>query len=459
MSPSEPFDPRASAITESLIDDDASALPGQLTLVVAAGPDQGATLPLGPGTFLVGKAAQCDLRLTDTAVSRRHLQLAVLTDRIEIRDLGSKNGSYYLGARFEVIRVGAGAQVTIGTTALAVVAKQERELPLHPGDRFGRLLGQSVSMRRVFAALKRLAQVDASILIMGETGTGKDLAAQAVHAASPRAQRPFVVCDLGAMPASLIESELFGHVRGAFTGADRDRAGAFEQADGGSIFLDEIGELALSLQPRLLRLLEASAVKRLGEVHYRSFDVRVIAATNRDLSAEVQAQTFRADLFHRLAVAQVRIPPLRERLEDIPLLVESFVADLAERGGRRLSLPSDTVAALSAYSWPGNVRQLRNVIERAVALAATGASELRPEVLGLDGPPASFDEPVRQKADPNVPFKDAKDRLIHAWEHEYMTSLIDKCGGNIAQAARVAGIDRAHLYRLLRKHGMHKPGE
>ena len=445
--------PPTGATTQSLAGEPAAGVSG-LRLVVAAGPDQGRSLALLPGTYAVGKASDCELALTDAAVSRRHLEVVVTEERVELRDLASKNGSYYLGARFDRIQVGAGAQVTIGTTALALMTAPSREPPLHTADRFGRLLGQTASMRRVFAALERLARTDASIVILGETGTGKDLAAQAVHAASARADRPFVVCDLGAVPAQLVESELFGHVRGAFTGADRDRAGAFEQADGGTIFLDEIGELALSLQPRLLRLLESRSVKRVGAVAYRELDVRVVSATNRDLAAEVEAHGFRADLFHRLAVAQVRIPPLRERLDDLPLLVESFLREPAARGGARLTVPPETWAALRSYGWPGNVRQLRNVIERAAALAPPDGV-LRPEVLGLDGA-GDGEPPLRVPVDPSVPFKDAKDRLIHVWEREYMAGLLERCGDNLAQAARVAGIDRAHLYRILRKHGLQR---
>jgi two-component system nitrogen regulation response regulator GlnG len=423
-------------------------LPGQLSLVVVSGPDQGLTLPIAPGSFQVGKSAECDLVLNDEAVSRRHLEVVVQDDRIEVRDLESKNGSYYLGARFQRIQVVVGAQITIGSTLLAILASRGREEPLYPSDRFGRLVGQSVVMRRLFAELERLSRTDASIVLSGETGTGKDLAAQAVHGASKRSERPFVVCDIAAISGHLIEAELFGHVQGAFTGADRDRAGAFELADGGTIFLDEIGELELALQPRLLRLLETSTVRRLGTGHYLSFDVRVVAATNRDLAAEVEAQRFRADLFHRLAVAQVRVPPLRERLDDIPLLVDAFLDDLARRGGRRLAVPRETVAALSAYHWPGNVRQLRNVLERAVALSPAGEL-LGADVLGIDVRP----EETAPPPDPDVPFKDAKERLIEVWEREYVKNLLERCAGNVTQAARVAGLDRAHLYRILRKYG------
>jgi DNA-binding NtrC family response regulator len=439
--------------TASPVGDMSASLAGRLRLVVVAGPDQGAWIALGEEPAEVGSAPGSQLRLADAAVSRRHLGVAVTADGIELRDLGSKNGSYYLGARFDVIRVAPGAQVTVGTSAIAVVSEQDDPLPLHPGDRFGRLLGHSAAMRRVFAALDRLAASDASILVVGETGTGKDLAAQAIHAVSGRRERPFVVCDLGAVPAALIESELFGHVRGAFTGADRERTGAFEQAQGGTIFLDEIGELATALQPRLLRVLETRSVKRVGEATYRPLDVRVVAATNRDPAVEIKEQRLRTDLFHRIAVAQVRMPPLREHKDDIPLLVGALVDDLAARDGQPFIVPPETLAALSSYGWPGNVRQLRNVIERAAALAPPDRV-LRADVLGIDATPAAAAPALPPSADPGVPFKDAKDRLVQRWEQEYVASLIEKFGDNITQAARVAGIDRAHLYRLMRKHGL-----
>ena len=418
-------------------------VPDELSVVVVSGPDQGSALALAPGVFLIGTAATCDLRLTDDAVSRRHLELAVHPDGIEVRDLESKNGSFYLGARFHEMRVGIGAQIAIGSTVLALLATRKSP-DLHPADHFGRLVGGSVVMRRLYAELERLAASDVTVLISGETGTGKDVAAHALHDASARRNAPLVVCDIAAVSSHLIESELFGHVRGAFTGADRDRAGVFEQAAGGTLFLDEIGELDLPLQPRLLRLLETSSVRRVGGGQYVELDVRVIAASNRDLAAEVEAGRFRADLFHRLAVAEVRVPSLRERLDDLPLLCGAILA----AAGRPLAVPAETIAALSAYPWPGNVRQLRNVLERAAALAPPGGV-LRPEVLGIGVTAA---EPL-PPPDPDVPFKDAKERLIEVWEAEYVKNLLERCGGNVSQAARVAGLDRAHLYRILRKHG------
>jgi two-component system, NtrC family, nitrogen regulation response regulator GlnG len=308
----------------------------------------------------------------------------------------------------------------------------------------------------VFALLERVAASDAAVLVEGETGTGKELVAEAVHAASARRRGPFIVCDLGSLPRSLIESELFGHVRGAFTGADRDRVGAFEQADGGTIFLDEIGELQLDVQPRLLRALERRQVKPVGSSQFRTSDTRVVAATNRDLLAEAKAGHFREDLYHRQAVVRLRLPPLRERREDIPMLAEHFVARAAAAMGRPApALSASVVAALRGHDWPGNVRELKNVLERALSIAPDVPS-LDTTLLGLDDLPGAVavNEGAAPLVDTTVPFKESKDRLVHAWEREYVTTLLDRAGGNVSLAARNAGIDRVYLHRLLKKHGL-----
>ena len=298
-------------------------------------------------------------------------------------------------------------------------------------------------MRRLFALLERIAPTDAPVLIQGETGTGKELCAEALHAHSPRADKPFVVMDLAAVQPTLIESELFGHVRGAFTGAVADRAGAFERADGGTLFLDEVGELSAELQPRLLRALERGQVKRVGANDFKTVNVRVIAATHRDLLALARENRFREDLYHRLAVLQARLPPLRERREDIAGLVEGFLA----RIGRTGAIGPQTLALLVGHDWPGNVRELRNVVERAVSLAG-GAEEVPPEVLALP------DDAKASGTASGLLFKEAKDRLFEAFEREYLEGLMARCGGNVSRAAREAGIDRVYLHRLLKRYGM-----
>jgi DNA-binding NtrC family response regulator len=308
-------------------------------------------------------------------------------------------------------------------------------------------------MRHVFAVLERVAMTDACVLVHGETGTGKELVAEAIHRASPRGKKAFVVCDLASLPKTLIESELFGHIRGSFTGADRDREGAFEAADGGTLFLDEVGELELDVQPRLLRALERHQVKPVGATAYRTVDVRVVAATNRDLQAEVKAGRFREDLYHRLAVVSVKLPPLRDRPEDIPRLVTHFLGSVTKDPPQ---VPPSTMAALRAHEWPGNVRELRNVIERAVSLGA-GAPMLDAALFGFEpplpmAPPEGASAPPR--VDTDVPFKEAKERLVDAWEREYVKQLLERAEGNISLAARQGGIDRVYLHRLLKKHGL-----
>jgi DNA-binding NtrC family response regulator len=421
----------------------------RLRLVVLSGPDQGREIELAPGHYTIGKGEGCSLLLTDPAVSRRHLELRVDEAAVVVRDLDSTNGSYFGGARLSEIAVGAGAVITIGGSELKVLpgaGGSAHAVPPSASAGFGGLLGRSLALRQVYALLERVARSNAALLIEGETGTGKERCAEVVHEAGARAAGPFVICDLAGLPRTLIESELFGHLRGAYTGADRDREGAFARAHGGTIFIDEIGELELAIQPRLLRVLEQHKVKPLGASDYRDVDVRVIAASNRDLREEVKAGRFREDLYHRLSVVVVHLPPLREHKEDLRDLVSAFL------DGGKVTVHPDTWAVLAAYDWPGNVRELRNVIERGVSLLG-GAGVLDPSWLGID------DAVARAPAGPPFPVDDArfheqKERLIAAWEREYLTKLVDRAGGNMAEAARLAGIDRAYVYRLLKKHGL-----
>jgi DNA-binding NtrC family response regulator len=428
----------------------APIMPTRLRLLVLSGPDQGKQLELARGTYLVGKAPGCALVLSDGAVSRQHLELQVAESGVVVKDLNSTNGSFFGGARFSVVTVGAGAVVTIGATELKL-APVERTHAILPSasDRFGRLLGRSLRMREVFAVLELVAQSDVAVLVEGETGTGKELCAEAIRGAGSRARGPFVICDLAGVSRSLIESELFGHVRGAFTGADRDREGAFAQAHGGTIFIDEIGELELDAQPRLLRALEQRKVKPVGASSYRDVDVRVIAATNRDLREEVRQGRFRDDLYHRLAVVRVTLPPLRERKEDVAFLVSAFLE------GRDLQVPPETLALLCDYDWPGNVRELKNVIDRGVSLMGQG-KVLEPSLLGLEPPPGQSHggPPSGWAAVGPEGFREAKERLIAAWERDYVTQLLRRAGGNVSRAAREGGIDRVYLHRLMKKHNI-----
>ncbi|MCA1663606.1 MAG: sigma 54-interacting transcriptional regulator, partial [Myxococcales bacterium] len=336
-------------------------------LEVVRGPDRGASLRLDKEEVVVGTAASCDLVLGDATVSRSHLVLRVTPDGYVVEDLGSTNGTRIGGRPFGVAWIEPGDRLELGATALRVEADgRPVELELSGRDSFGRLLGQSVAARRLFAVLHRVSASDATVLISGETGTGKDLAAEAIHEASARAAGPFVVVDCSALVGALMESELFGHEKGAFTGADSARAGAFVEASGGTLFLDEVGELPRDLQAKLLGVLERREVRPVGGSGARAVDVRILAATHRDLKIDVNQRRFREDLFYRLNVVNVRMPPLRDRADDVLLLAEHFWRTF--RGDATTPLPAELAAALVGDDWPGNVRQLRNRIERAAVL-------------------------------------------------------------------------------------------
>jgi DNA-binding NtrC family response regulator len=436
--------------TESMPPDQAPIVPDQMILQVIDGPERGRELALTRGSYVVGKDPSCSLVLTDAGVSRQHLELRVSGDGVLVRDLNSRNGTYYQGARFQDVTVGAGAVLALGGTKLKLtVPRSQASLLPSTKESFGGLLGRSVKMREVFALLERVAATDASVLIHGETGTGKEVCAEALHRTGKRSSGPLVICDLAGVSRTLIESELFGHVRGAFTGADRDREGAFVAAHKGTVFIDEVGELELEMQPRLLRALEQRAVKPLGAPNYRSVDVRVIAATNRDLRKEVKEGRFREDLFHRMAVVEVRLPPLRDRREDVPFLVEHFLK------GEKIEVLPETMALLIDYDWPGNVRELRNVLERAVSMMGDDR-RLTPAMLALE--PSKGAPPAASSAASfgigTEGFKEAKERLIASWERAYATELLKRTGGNVSKAARVGGIDRVSLHRLLKRHGL-----
>jgi transcriptional regulator with GAF, ATPase, and Fis domain len=314
------------------------------------------------------------------------------------------------------------------------------EVPVPDIQSFGALTGTSVAMRKLFAFLEKVAASEINVLIEGESGTGKELVAAEIVQRGPRAEGPFVIVDCSAIAPSVVESELFGHVRGAFTGADRDRVGAFEAANGGTVFLDEVGELPLELQPKLLRALESREIRRVGETRPRKVDVRVIAATNRDLQREVNKGLFREDLYFRLAVMEVRVPPLRSRLEDIPLLVRGFLAALGTPDQQDL-FPARVLVELAAHDWPGNVRELRNYVERTIVLREPQPASKRPGAAADD-------------VDLGMPFKLAKDAVVGNFERTYLAALLDAASGNVSKAARLGGMDRMYLHRLIQKHGL-----
>src|SRR5690606_605527 len=333
----------------------------------------------------VGAQEGCDLVLSDRLVSGHHFEILLDEAGYRLRDLESTNGTFIAGHRVRDVYLNPGTVIYVGESRLRFDPLDESvTVELSEGDRFGDMVGTSVAMRALFARLERIAPSEASVLITGETGTGKELVAEAIHQHSPRASGPFVVVDCGSIPDKLIASELFGHERGSFTGAVSTYAGAFERANGGTVFLDEIGELPLELQPNLLGVLERRQVRRLGSSRGVPLDIRVVAATNRDLAAELNRGTFRSDLYYRPAVVQVRVPSLRERPEDIPVLARHFLELLGGSGRAPARLARETLESLRHHPFPGNVRELRNLIERSVVLAESGMS---PEAVAMTAPP------------------------------------------------------------------------
>jgi transcriptional regulator with GAF, ATPase, and Fis domain len=421
-------------------------------LVVVAGPDEGRELAID-GEVELGSDEGCALVLRDPAVSRRHIVVSARGGRVRVRDLGSRNGTFLGGARIVDAELPYGAVVSLGNSAVVIQPRwYVRELPPSSETRFGELVGTSLPMRELFAVLERVSPTDVTVLIEGESGTGKELTARSIHQRSSRADKPYVVFDCGAIPGELAESELFGHKRGAFSGAVADREGAFTRADGGTICLDEIGELPLELQPKLLRVLESGEVRAVGDDVVRKIDVRVIAATNRDLTAEARRGRFRSDLLYRLEVVRVRLPPLRLRPDDVPQLVAHLLAGKLSDG----ALAGGNLARLSGYSWPGNVREMRNVLTRAVALATKpGAGPPKFDDLVINLGPASESPasigPAFPGVDSPMPFKDAKAQLLVEFERAYVERLLARHQGNVTRAADAAGLSRKHLYELIRR--------
>ncbi len=426
----------------------------RLQLEVRSGADAGKTCIVDRDIVTVGKMGDCDLVLSDPTVSRRHLRIARQADGSwRIVDLGSTNGTKVSGARIREAEIQAGALFEAGQVEIAFVPQREEvEVEAWPEDRFGDLIGRSKPMRLMFGLLARIAETDATVLLEGETGTGKGQVARAIHEASRRAERGFVVVDCGSVQRSLIESELFGHEKGAFSGAYVQRRGAFEHADRGTVFIDELGELDLELQPRLLRVLDAREVRRVGAQQSTPVDIRVIAASRRDLQREVERGVFREDLFFRLSVVTVRIPPLRDRLEDVPLLAEHFLQEAArQRNVRAPSLDSRTLDRLTSHDWPGNVRELKNTVERALYLSA-----VRPgDTLQVDGieSGARLRSGGRSSAfDPSASFQEEKERWLEDRERRYVAWLLESHGGNVSGAARAARMDRKYLHKLVKKY-------
>jgi DNA-binding NtrC family response regulator len=423
--------------------------PTQLTLrraliQIVAGPAAERTFDL-EGTARIGSSGIADVVVHDPKVSGLHCEVSIDAE-VRVRDLGSKNGTFIGSVRIREAFVSPGETIAVGDTLFRIVpSEQSVDVPLHADDQFHGLVGSSAPMRALTARLAASAQSESTILIEGETGTGKERVADAIHSASRRAQGPFVVVDCGSLTVALTESELFGHERGAFTGADQRRAGAFERARGGTVFLDEIGELPLALQPKLLRLLESRKVRRLGGQAEIPLDLRVVAATHQDLAVEVSRGRFREDLYYRLAVIKVRVPSLRERRDDIPQLASLFIRQLGADPGAYLT--PTALAALVEHDWPGNVRELHNEIERAVTL-------LRPIKPNRPTPADPATILPLSGVDLSRPLGENKRRLMEDIERLYLPAVIARCGGNLTEVARQSGMDRVSIYRIMHRLGL-----
>lgn len=431
---------------------------GVARLVVTQGASAGKMLLVTRARVTVGRHSTNDLVLADAKVSATHVELERRSEgRLLVRDVGTTNGTWLGPHRLIEGEVGPGALLRMGDTLLRVEVDDRAE-PERGSEtaRFGGLIGTSVEMRELFATLDRIARSSLTVLAQGETGTGKEELARAIHGASSRRDGPFVVLDAATIPPTLTESVLFGHERGAFTGADTRHIGTFERAHGGTLFVDEIGELPLDLQPKLLRVLESRSFSRVGGTDVIPVDIRLIAATHRDLRAEIDAHRFRDDLYFRLAEARVFLPPLRARPADIPILVQHFLCEISTPE-QPIAISQEALQSLSERKWPGNVRELRNVIARAAALCQDGqitAQDLAGEGFGFRG-----SEAERNPLDLQGTFAEAKSRAIDRFERAYLDALVRRCGGNLSKASRQADLARNHLRALLKKRGLYDPGD
>ena len=427
------------------------AIEESYALVVLDGPQVGLRFVFNgtPGTrLLVGKGPACDLRLEGPMVSRRHAAFEMDGKGVRVTDLDSTNGTTINGVTIREAYAHDGDRIRLAETTLSVERGAAKTVPLSVDVRFGRMLGASPAMRRLYPLCKRFAESELPVLIEGETGTGKEVLAEALHEASPRARAPFVVFDCTAVPPTLMESTLFGHERGSFTGAAAARKGVFEEAHGGTLFIDELGELDLSLQPKLLRALERSEVQRVGSNQWTRVDVRIIAATRRDLDREVQAGRFRDDLFFRLAVGRLELPPLRDRTGDVGLLACQFWQAL---GGGRVPMPRDLLQRFEDYRWPGNIRELHNAVARALALGETaiadsrvaepptGSTSKRPEMSNI----------VEEVLATELPLTRARERVVSEFERQYVERVLARHDGNVVRAAAASGIARRY-FQILR---------
>jgi DNA-binding NtrC family response regulator len=416
-------------------------------MVVISGVDLQKTFAIGGKEVTIGSQQDNYCVLNDPTVSRHHAVIEETGRGYVLRDLGSTNGTYLNEIRIKEAYLEYGSVIGLGNTRLQFVPLEERvEIPPSEEDYFGDVFGRSLAMRRIFTMLKKISPSDITVTIEGETGTGKELVARGIHSASQRARGPFVVIDCGSISKNLMESELFGHEKGAFTGATQTHRGAFEVAHGGTIFIDEIGELGLEMQPKLLRVLEQREVRRVGGNQVFTVDVRVIAATNKDLISEVQEGRFREDLFYRISVVRIHLPSLRERGEDIPLLAQQFARELSGPygGGGDMAVSAEALEILRHYHWPGNVRELKNIITRAMAMGNGKVLSLRDFIMPLS--------PEERTQAPSLDSLVGK--TLEEIEKAAISKTLEVHGGNKSAAARVLGIAYSTLYEKIKKYGL-----
>jgi DNA-binding NtrC family response regulator len=421
---------------------------GSIHLVDA--PDKRATI--GQDPVLIGRDPSCTLVIADPRVSKMHGELVATPRGVRVRDLGSKNGIWAGDVRVEDGYLTDATKLQFGPIELAFEPTRPEKLRLPQADHLADLHGRTPAMREVFARVERSAKTDLTVLVDGETGTGKELVAHALHELSPRKSRPFIVVDCGSIPHGLAEATLFGHIRGSFTGATEDRTSPFVLAEGGTVFLDELGELPLDTQPKLLRALAERRVQAVGSAAYVPFDARIVCATRRDLSRAVNENAFRADLYFRVAQVRISLPALRDRVEDIPGLVQHM---LAQQGAAKAfkRIPRDSMAQLLRHDWPGNVRELANVVAVAFALADVG------EPLDLAAHLSVAAQPMRARggeATVDLAYHEAKRAALDQFEKRYFSSLAEKTGGNIAEMSRRAKLQRTHVRRYLVTHNIER---
>lgn len=451
------------------LDEHAELTRKRCKLVVTRGPDVNRSVELASQTIKIGKMTDNDLVLTDKTISRYHSEIyQTPAGAYAIRDLKSTNGTYLDTARVKEAYLNPGSTITVGNTDIKFVPFDEKlQIPPSRSEFFGSMVGRNQKMRKIFGILEKIAPSEVTVIIEGETGTGKELVARGIHTNSKRATKPFIVVDCGAVQSNLIESELFGHEKGSFTGAIASRQGAFELAHGGTIFLDELGELPLELQPKLLRVLEQREIKRVGGSKNLKVDVRIIAATNRNLEDEVKKGNFREDLFFRLSVVRIWLPPLRERKDDIGLIVKKMMED---KGAT--TIDNEAMRTLMNYEWPGNIRELKNTIERAFSFCENDVirvADLPIQVqqgVGAGGGSSPAGAGFSSEADgdspgqfvgstnTNLPFKEAKEELLSKFERDYLIDLLKRNNLNISQAAREAKLDRKHIRNLMKKYNL-----